>query len=336
MSKKRIVWIDLAKAFGIIAVVIGHALPVHGTLFRFLYWWNVPIFFISSGFFLKPVVDNHWWAFLKRKIWPLLLSYFGAGTFLILLSHFVKHQTWHYTAMFFVHLVYGGRTLNHYLSIFWFINVFILALIATTIIITYVKSRDTQIIIGFLSLLLGVSYKKIHFFMFKYTPWDFDVTLIAVFFMLFGYLFFPQIKEWVTKTWVTVSFGIFVLFLIWEEHLKIFNFGFYLKSHQIHAKPLSPSLYSAVIPIIVVLVVFGVSYWLSFAPGWLSKPFDALGQHTMFVMYMHKAVLDISARMGIHSLIIQIILAIIVPLLISLVYVKWFKPIIHKPIKAAI
>lgn len=335
-SKKRIVWVDIAKAFGIIAVVCGHALSVHGAMFHFFYWWNVPIFFITSGFFLKPVLNNQWETFFKRKIWPLLLSYFGAGIFLILLSHFVKDQSWKYTAKYFLRLIYGGRTLNHYLSIFWFINVFILAIIATSIIITYVKSREAKIIIAFLSLLLGVSYKTMHFFMFKYTPWDFDVTLIAVFFMLFGYLFFAQIQQWITHVWLIIGLGIFSLFLLWEQHLGNFNFGFFMKSHKIHASPLSPSLYSAVIPIAVVLVVFGVSRWLSFAPDWLYKPIDVLGQHTMIVMYMHKVLLDITFKLGINSLILRIIVAIVVPLLISLGYVKWIKPILHKPIKAAI
>lgn len=52
-------------------------------------------------------------------------------------------------------------------------------------------------------------------------------------------------------------------------------------------------------------------------------------------MYMHKAVLDISFRMGINSLILRIIIAIVVPLLISLVYAKWIKIIWHKPVKVA-
>lgn len=272
-EKKRIVWIDLAKAFGMIAVVIGHALETHGAMYHFFYWWHVPIFFVASGFFIKPVVDNQWGPFFKRRIKPLLVSYFAAGIFLITLSHFVQHQSIRYTLKYYFKLLLGGRYLNLYLSIFWFINVLILATIVTTFIITYVKSREAKLGIMMVSLLLGASYKKQpHIFGLKYTPpWDFDVTLFAIFFMLFGYLFFPQIKEWITHTWLIIGLGIFTLFLIWEQHLGVFNFGFFLKSHQIHAKPpLSPpSLYSTVIPpLVVILVVFGVSRWLSFAPIW--------------------------------------------------------------------
>lgn len=37
-GKRRIAWIDIAKAIGIIAVVVGHAYPEHDTFYNVLYW----------------------------------------------------------------------------------------------------------------------------------------------------------------------------------------------------------------------------------------------------------------------------------------------------------
>ncbi len=118
MSKKRIEWIDVAKAVGIVAVVFGHAMTRHGTMFHFLYWWHMPIFFIMGGFFLKPIINNNWLGFFKKRIFPLLTSYVICGGFLILLSHFIRGESWSYTIFYFARLFYGGRTLNHYLSVF--------------------------------------------------------------------------------------------------------------------------------------------------------------------------------------------------------------------------
>lgn len=53
MSKERIQYIDFAKGLGIFLIVIGHCiLPfnLHDAIFSF----HVPLFFIISGFFIKP------------------------------------------------------------------------------------------------------------------------------------------------------------------------------------------------------------------------------------------------------------------------------------------
>ncbi|GAY72762.1 acyltransferase family protein [Lentilactobacillus kosonis] len=192
MSKKRIEWIDVAKAIGIIAVVLGHSLTYHGTLYHFLYWWHMPIFFIMGGFFLRPVKNGKWLEFFKKRVFPLLISYVFCGTILIFLSHFLRHETWKYTAFYFVRLIYGGQTLNHYTSVFWYINVYIIALILVTLLITYIKSRESLIIIGFLSLIIGTSYKHIFFLEYKYLPWDFDVALIVVFFVFIWVSLFQE------------------------------------------------------------------------------------------------------------------------------------------------
>lgn len=144
MSKKRIEWIDVAKAVGIVAVVFGHAMTRHGTMFHFLYWWHMPIFFIMGGFFLKPIVNNDWMGFFKKRILPLLISYLICGSFLIILSHFIRGESWSYTIFYFARLLYGGRTLNHYLSVFWYINVYLLALVFTSIVITYLKLESMK------------------------------------------------------------------------------------------------------------------------------------------------------------------------------------------------
>ncbi len=57
MLKKRIEWIDIAKAYGIIAVVFGHALA-SGTTTNMIYWWHMPYslsLVVSSSSQLTPI-----------------------------------------------------------------------------------------------------------------------------------------------------------------------------------------------------------------------------------------------------------------------------------------
>nr|WP_260301170.1 acyltransferase family protein [Schleiferilactobacillus harbinensis] len=55
VKKARIAWVDIAKAIGILAVVLGHAYPHKDALYEVTYWWHMPLFFFIGGFFLKPL-----------------------------------------------------------------------------------------------------------------------------------------------------------------------------------------------------------------------------------------------------------------------------------------
>ncbi|UDM32539.1 acyltransferase family protein [Lentilactobacillus laojiaonis] len=324
MAKKRIAWIDIAKGLGIIAVAIGHALETHGTLYHFLYWWHMPIFFIAAGFFLKPVVNNDWATYLKKHIVPLLKSYFIFGVLLITFGYVSGLHSLGYTLRYFLKLLYGGTRLNLYLSVFWYMNVFIIASIVVTFIITYVKSRQKLIIIGFLTVITGVSYKHLElpFIPSDWNmPWDFDVSLLAIFFMLFGNLYFAQIKEAIRKFNIIIPITLIILLLIYGQNSGIFNFGFFMKSHIIHAsQPISPTLAVTTIPIMSSIVIFSLSSLISRSLPIITWILTTLGKNTLFIMYLHKAILDITQRLGVDSIVLRLFIAIIVPCLLSLLY----------------
>lgn len=51
--------IDIAKGVGIFLVVYGHT--IKGTEFRtFLYAFHMPLFFVISGLFFRPVIYPDW------------------------------------------------------------------------------------------------------------------------------------------------------------------------------------------------------------------------------------------------------------------------------------
>lgn len=55
---KRIYWVDTAKGIGILLVIAGHCLQQHhgGLIFRTIYSFHMPLFFMIHGFLLKK--DN--------------------------------------------------------------------------------------------------------------------------------------------------------------------------------------------------------------------------------------------------------------------------------------
>ena len=49
-DNNRQVWIDIAKAIAIIAVIIGHTIPAYSMLSKFIYLFHMPLFFLISGY----------------------------------------------------------------------------------------------------------------------------------------------------------------------------------------------------------------------------------------------------------------------------------------------
>lgn len=320
MAKKRIEWIDIAKAYGIIAVVIGHALS-SGLTTHVIYWWHMPLFFIIGGFFLKPINVqklSEWKKFFNKRIYRDLLIYFMAGIGLILLYSILYNKDWQYLVNHWSRLIVGGRTLNLYTSTFWFINVYLLSIVAVTGLISVVKNRWLQLTIVSIALFLGTCYDKInwlHLYNFETMPWNADIVLIAAFFTYIGYLVFHTNYHWIENPkvigMIVAAMGALVVLYLNGQ----FDFQFSMKSHLIEGS-LPKVLLVGTIPLIFSFGVMGLSYLTThFSSSFILA---TIGQHTMIIMYLHNALLDMTTMAGIDNIATKVIIAVIVPMLITL------------------
>ncbi len=79
MKKKRLCYVDIARAFAIISIVLGHTI-VHsehlGTLFKLLYSFHIALFFMISGFIFKIKDNESFLSFFKRKFLRIMIPYF--------------------------------------------------------------------------------------------------------------------------------------------------------------------------------------------------------------------------------------------------------------------
>ena len=121
-----------------------------------------------------------------------------------------------------------------------------------------------------------------------------------------------------TATMLTVG-------LFWMQHMDRFNFALLLKSKIIHASyhhiAISRVSYVTFIPIIVCLVVFSASYYFcKFMPQFIIKPVQLLGQQTLGIMFLHKAVIDIIDEAGYNGAIMETVLAVLISFALSLLY----------------
>lgn len=77
-SLKRLKYIDIARGIAMFVIVVSHALSVstHGFfIYRFLFFFNVPLFFILSGMTFKIKSEEKFWEFLKKKFLRIMLPY---------------------------------------------------------------------------------------------------------------------------------------------------------------------------------------------------------------------------------------------------------------------
>src|SRR5690606_26359399 len=91
MAKARLTWVDAAKGFLMILVVVGHYSGPTMTDFpfiKYIYWFHMPAFFILSGLFFKPITEN---SKLKPAIHKRLMQLMVPYLFFLLLLTSIKY-----------------------------------------------------------------------------------------------------------------------------------------------------------------------------------------------------------------------------------------------------
>jgi len=73
--RKRILWIDVAKAIAIICMIIGHIVPL-GELRNLIYSFHMPLFFVLTGFTMKKVsTRKEFFCQIKKDFFRILIPY---------------------------------------------------------------------------------------------------------------------------------------------------------------------------------------------------------------------------------------------------------------------
>ena len=93
--KKRINYIDIARAFAIIFIALGHTF-VHsehcGFIFKLLYSFHVVLFFVISGYTFKIKDNENIVEFIKNKFVRIMIPYF-VWALLFLISYMILGQS---------------------------------------------------------------------------------------------------------------------------------------------------------------------------------------------------------------------------------------------------
>ena len=200
MMKKRINYIDIARAFAMIFIVLGHTI-VHsehcGLIFKFLYSFHVVLFFIISGFTFNVKSDQSFFSFFKNKFIRIMIPYFIWALFFLIpymlfgsnVGNSLGTESSFDLKTQIMNVFYGNGDLSALKqnSSLWFLP----ALFSMEIIYYFIvklSSNKRYLDILTVSILLLVAYLSSGFLSIIF-PWGINTVLNLGIFFYIGYLF---------------------------------------------------------------------------------------------------------------------------------------------------
>ena len=208
--KKRILWVDIAKALTILSVPISHTLPLDLTIRSMIFSFHMPLFFILSGFTTKLATD---WKTLFKRLKKNFL-YLIVPTLLVI-TIFALSDTLSKTNIFgfFPKFAYWMREffIDRYpegfytASAVWFLVALFWAKLFMDFINVVFKTEKN----GILFFLLGAFGMSMGVFEFR-PPFFLDLGLVAMLFMEIGILW-RRYEERINKysTLITIVAAIY-------------------------------------------------------------------------------------------------------------------------------
>ena len=198
--EKRLSFVDVLRGMAIFFIVLGHSLiySSHCSLiFKFLYSFHVPLFFLISGYVFKLKDDENFFSFVKRKFKRIMVPYF-VWALLFLIPYYifgakVNNQLNTNSSFNIMNSLFGivyGNGINSGLkqnSPLWFLPALFSMEVFYFYIIKFLKNKKYYINFSFLVItaLCGLfSYKFINFLL----PWGGKTVLELGIFFLLGYL----------------------------------------------------------------------------------------------------------------------------------------------------
>lgn len=183
--KKRIVWIDMLKGWGMLLVMLGHA-PLPGILSKYIYTFHVPLFFFISGYLFKDSRDIELKEFIKKKNKGLLRPYLIFSLFNCIVFAFRTHELKGIIkSLIGIIIPIRGTSLTICNGTFWFVIVLFISEVILFFIIKYLNNDKKIALCLIIFSILGYLYYR---YIGIKLPWNMDAALVAVVFVGLGYL----------------------------------------------------------------------------------------------------------------------------------------------------
>ena len=285
-------YITIAKALGIIFMVIGHS-HINEYVRSFVYLFHMPLFFFCSGYFFRT--EEPLFIALKKRFNRLYIPYFkwAIAIFLTIIlltllgidTHSLNNMTYdthqsfiRYCIKLIIHLlVYMGASNGEVFVSFWFFK----ALFWASILILLIKSFEQKIcknsflVLFFLLWLISVPLcylSRSVDFKFSFIG-RLDLIFIAIFFYISGF-YWRKIEQVKIYTSVFTCLGIVSLMVIAYFFPRL-SILFYEPNNW---------FFSGTVALLGIITTFSISYQLQkYNPKWLYY----IGNKTLVIFTWH-------------------------------------------------
>ena len=285
----RIEWIDMAKGYGILLVIIAH-LPV-GNVEYWINTFHMPLFFFLSGYVFH--VKDSFFTFLKKRVKGLLVPYFFLGLVIILFETLLslwKHQfSIKAVGNLFLALFLQKRTWTlWYLAVLFFMN------LVFYWIVKWAKKHWQVLLISVLMAAIGLAYYGLGG---TALFWNIDVVLPAMPFMAAGYVAARYDYLWekgLKKPWLAMGLVLILAAVTW---------GFEWMSYQIAGHGLWMFYNKYGMPVCTyVAALTGTACVCIIARLVTLRPIRYLGENTLVYFGWHQSIMIFLANRLLNEL----------------------------------
>jgi acyltransferase len=193
-SPRRIGYLDMAKAFAIFLVLIGHETNSI-ILEQYIFSFHLPLFFWISGFLFTPEKYQHFRAFLYRRLQTLIVPYFifilisFIFWFTVVRSLSIRGQAFSLNPWFPFWGIFYGLGVEPWRNPLDIALWFLPCLFVTEMIFWHINKYTRGISLVLALIICGVMGYVTSIWVPFRLPWSADVALSAVVFYALGYNF---------------------------------------------------------------------------------------------------------------------------------------------------
>lgn len=309
-EKSRVVWADILKGLGILAVVWGHSGSKNAF---YMFWFHMPLFFFISGYLYHYNPQQSEFFYIRKKAKHILVPY--VFYLCLITSAMVLVDLWRgqpvgtFFAANWKALILGGSLLEGVYATFWFATCLFIVQVAYDSLTRKVSSLFFQgaIITGCFFL----AYWESRYHQRVFVPWNLDVGLYAVVFYALGQIFRRKSlleNKSFRKAVTGASLVLLAGFLYLYSH-HFLDYGLDMKHRQYYYFGSN-----IIVPLILTLLLIQISICLSKLTV-ISKALIGLGQASMVIMYLHLLAVSLARHFFVITPIRFFVVGIAAPLI---------------------
>lgn len=277
-NTNRIEFVDIAKAIAIFLVCLGHTVNADSEMKSIIYSFHMPLFFILSGFFVRPI-ENYslggFFAYIKKKWVALMVPYILWG---IIYARFSFVNV--------AYLCYGSYATigsSGSLTSLWFLPVLFLSFIYIyPIQILKSKFKYNSLVIMLFSLVLfSISFLIPDVLNLGY-PWGVNVAFFASGFLLIGQVVLIT-ADTLSKKMILIILLLASLVFYFTCRISTSPIGYMRMADAIYGNPMV-CIANSILGSVVVIFSSIVISWLKFPIKWIS----IIGTNTLGIFLVHK------------------------------------------------